>query len=223
MMKVMNKLAARLPRRAAWIVLMFGLLAGRARADIVLSNNLLPPQGWYDSTDNVSFSAAAVVMDNLVMSAFSNQSPPPSLGNFITVNGTCSVTLDLSSGGGSFLPYTAVGSYTMRFLHDIDIGPAAHFNTEMLQLNLSGGTLPAGAMIRESPTQASTGATTVTPLGGGQYHFDSFFDIFVELSVDGGQTWAPGSGIAHSTVMPAPGALTLLGLGLLGIRRRRRA
>lgn len=46
-------------------------------------------------------------------------------------------------------------------------------------------------MIRESPTLASTGQTTITDVGGGEFSITSFFDIFTELSVDGGQTWMP--------------------------------
>ena len=40
--------------------------------------------------------------------------------------------------------------------------------------------------IRESPPQPSQGQTSVTALGGGLYQIDSFFDVFVELSVEGG-------------------------------------
>jgi hypothetical protein len=52
-------------------------------------------------------------------------------------------------------------------------------------------------MIRESPTLASTGKTTERP-GAGGFYIDSFFDIFTELSLDGGQTWMPSdSGAGH--------------------------
>jgi hypothetical protein len=63
------------------------------------------------------------------------------------------------------------------------------YDTEMLQLNITGGNLPAGMMIRESPTLASTGKTAISPATGGGYIIDSFFDVFTELSTDGGQTW----------------------------------
>jgi hypothetical protein len=63
------------------------------------------------------------------------------------------------------------------------------FPTEMISMSLSGsaGVLPV--MLRESPTLASTGNTTITDLGGGLYHIDSFFDVFTELSLDGGNSW----------------------------------
>ena len=80
-------------------------------------------------------------------------------------------------------------------------------------------------MIRESPTLQSTGQTKVTDNGNGTFHVDSFFDVFTELSTDGGQTWIPSQGPSHVNLVPEPssivlGALGLLGLGFMAIRRR---
>ncbi len=106
------------------------------------------------------------------------------------------------------------------------------FETEMLQLDLVGSGLgndmPAGVMIRESPTLASTGKTHITDMGGGLYHIDSFFDVFTELSIDGGQTWNPGTAMhLEGGDVPEPSTLTLIGLGLFAgtataMRRTRR-
>ena len=100
------------------------------------------------------------------------------------------------------------------------------FQTEMLSLNLSGGSLPPGVMIRESPTLPSLGVTSVQDIGGGLYRIDSFFDVFTELSIDGGQTWMPStSGPGHVTLVPEPTSMSLLAAGFVGmmgfIRRRR--
>jgi len=107
-------------------------------------------------------------------------------------------------------------------------GDGQVFDTEMLSLDLAGGTLPPGVMIRESPTKASLGKTTITDIGGGLYRINSFFDVFTELSIDGGQTWTEGSGPMHMVGIPEPSTLTLAGMGLaacaaMAIRRRRRA
>jgi hypothetical protein len=77
-------------------------------------------------------------------------------------------------------------------------------------------------MVRESPTLPSLGQTSVSG-GLGDYTIDSFFDVFTELSLDGGQTWGPDlDGPAHMELCPEPGTLSLLVLGALAAVRRRR-
>ncbi len=101
-------------------------------------------------------------------------------------------------------------------------GGLGTFDTEMLSMTLTGG----GVMIRESPTLPSLGKTSISDIGGGMYHIDSFFDIFTELSLDGGQSWIPNSagnpfGLAGSTRVvlgiPEPASVALLALGALGL------
>jgi hypothetical protein len=82
-------------------------------------------------------------------------------------------------------------------------------DTELVQFDISDGPLPAGMMIRESPTLASPGHTRWSTFqwmpGFNTVH--SFFDIFTELSQDGGQTWAPADRSARLTlesVSPTP-------------------
>jgi hypothetical protein len=70
-------------------------------------------------------------------------------------------------------------------------------------------------MVRESPTLASLGETTITDLGGGTYRIDSFFDIFTELSLDNGTTWIPSSSVERVELIPEPTSLALLAIGLV--------
>jgi hypothetical protein len=123
--------------------------------------------------------------------------------------------LQIDDGPAS--PHT--GSGTMHIVGTAPGGVEPRvFDMEMLSLNLNG--LLGGAqpfMLRESPTLASTGKTTITQQPGGLYRIDSFFDVFTEMSIDGGATWAQGVGV------PEPSALALVAAacaGLFAVRRR---
>ncbi len=136
---------------------------------------------------------------------------------------------DLSVNGSPTVPVSSSGPST-AILTGKWGNTTGTFDTEMLQLDLSGGSPFGPFMIRESPTKQSTGKTTITNLGGGGYKIDSFFDVFTELSIDGGASWMPqsvggGPNPVHFDLggaVPEPTALGLLGLSLLGALRRSR-
>lgn len=131
-------------------------------------------------------------------------------------------------------PLFAVGPLAMTGLVGVEVygrsGPSetGTFDTEMLQLSLTGLSPLGQVLIRESPTLPSLGRTTITDLGGGQYQIDSFFDVFTELSIDGGQTWVPSTGSARVELqpdVPEPSSqlliVTAIALGANRFRRRR--
>ncbi|MSU62609.1 MAG: hypothetical protein EXS31_09455 [Pedosphaera sp.] len=76
------------------------------------------------------------------------------------------------------------------------------YNTEMLSLDIAGGNLPPNIKLRESPTLPSTGRTTIESLPGGQFGISSFFDIFTEISLDGGQSWSPAQSPLRLELQP---------------------
>jgi len=131
------------------------------------------------------------------------------------------VEIDLTGNGGvSWTPY-ALPSRPSRVLIEPPFpqGGDLIFPTEMLQLDLSGGGIPV--MIRESPTLASLGGILQRDLGGGQYHIDSFFDVFTELSLDGGQTWYPSDqALRITTIDQAPTPARTSTWGTVKIRYR---
>jgi hypothetical protein len=100
------------------------------------------------------------------------------------------VSLD---GGKSFQRVVAPAQAMVRIGSMREEGLTRYFDTEMLSLRVQGGGLQKGVMIRESPTKASTGRTQIEG-GGGAFMISSFFDIFIEVSLDDGATWTPAEG-----------------------------
>ncbi len=199
---------------------------------IVQSTTDLPPAGVYLTPDDVH---AKYTGDDLeiVLSAVKHQ---PFAGQFVerkATNGGLDEIETFGSGvfglvsvnGGSPFPLNGTGPVSVLVMGHGPLGsPTGTFDTEMLSMNLTAGP----ALIRESPSKASTGKTTITDIGGGLYHIDSFFDVFTELSLDGGMTWIPDSnGSAHVFLEPEPSTVSLLAIGLaglgVGVWRRRRA
>jgi len=127
-------------------------------------------------------------------------SPPVGIRNLVLFdvqacmplfNVTCEVSLDNGLTWHLKQP-SGNGSAKLSPTSPPGVNPAL-FDTELLQLDISGGGLPPGLMLRESPTKASTGQMHDETLGGGQFRIDNFFDVFFELSLDGGLTWMPST------------------------------
>ncbi len=102
-------------------------------------------------------------------------------------------------------------------------GPIHQFDVSVLSLELADSN---GIRLRESPTLLSSGQILRRDLPDGQFVVASFFDVFVEMSLDGGATWTPAnSSVQFQTVVPEPASLLLAVLaasGLICARRRRR-
>jgi hypothetical protein len=92
-------------------------------------------------------------------------------------------------------PVTITPRDTRKF-YRVYVGqsPFSFYDTELLELNIQGGNLPEGMLIRESPTRASLGKTAIASVPGGGHLVHSFFDVFTEVSMDGGQTWLVSTG-----------------------------
>ncbi len=114
--------------------------------------------------------------------------PPPPVGSSATF--PLSVEIAGISIGGVERAGSGI-TCIVRATSSFSDGTTSTFDTEMLQLDLSGGTLPSGIMVRESPSKASLGKTSARALSPGLFEVSSFFDVFTELSIDGGQTWTP--------------------------------
>ena len=176
--------------------------------------------GWAGPTDPVKGIKVSSVGNNLVAPSLN---PPPvqqpdgtwALDSFFDftyradfVSPTGPVTL--TGPGSGHLSGTAPTSADDSLL----------FNAEMLSLDLTGGPFFA---IRESPTLQSVGQTQIAADPGGTFRINSFFDVFTELSVDGGQTWTPNDPAVWSfQSVPEPTTLVLATMALVGCAFRRR-
>lgn len=180
----------------------------------------LPPLGSSYVGQFHSWGGGMFTLTNPVHSGFTmNQPPPPPGGS--QLHTFMSEVSGVFMGPGITAPVMVPNvpvSVQVVSRPDLDTGDTRFFDTEMLQLDINGG----GLMIRESPTRPSTGQTSVTSLGGGIYQINSFFDVFTELSLDGGQSWIPSDGSLRMDLHPTPAAAGLLALGGLVAARRRR-
>jgi hypothetical protein len=117
---------------------------------------------------------------------------------------------EISLPGGT--PETLSGQGHVQFTEVL--GATNTFDT-VLSLDLrESPSLPVrgGVMVRESPSKASLGRTSVSLDTSGQYRISSFFDIFTEMSLDNGITWTP-AGVPDANGNIVPVSLHLEGSG----------
>lgn len=203
--------------RFGFLLLVSGV-AGFASAQYFSTDNFIPSPR-YTANDGTIFPTTNVMWTGIRLDVSNGRIAPPSGGGPVfTSFFDVFVELDLTIGGTPST-YNAQADGTVSIQ---DIG-GGNYMTEMTQLDIAGGNLPGGMMFRESPTMISMGQTTISPTTGG-YEITSFFDIFTELSLDGGATWIPSSGHNHlEGTTPEPASiLALAGLSLGLLKRRNR-
>ena len=170
----------------------------------------------YESQDSIQFAGLQVTemvmyTDNLVQSA---------VGTTERNTVSASVKCVCDAGMGPVPGVVLSGPMVMDVALKAGITTGSMFATEIVSMSLSGNVGGLNVTVRESPTYDSTGELTVTDIGG-QYHIDSFFDVFTELSVGGGGFF-PAESSAHFNITPEPATMTLLAIGGLCMLARRR-
>ena len=186
--------------------------AAPLRAAVVTSTPNLPvgcPAGIYLTPADVHATyqgpGFTVILKRLAHIPFAQQTQRQIVGTeeVETFPSILTGAADFPAFGVFNLPVQASGPVVTRVFGKAGQTTGA-WDTEMLSMSLSGTTPFGPFMIRESPTLPSVGRTTVDDMGGGLYRISSFFDVFTELSVDGGQTWTPSvDGPARVELTPA--------------------
>jgi hypothetical protein len=201
-----------------------------ARADLLQPTATLPPPaGVYDLP---LVCITPVCLENASVSGFQDTLDILSAGNeLVSTTAVFAADIFQNSGGspGAFLgPLSIAGTMDFTYFGRSLATPLGTFNAQITNFDFTGMFNGHPFEIKQNPSQATTGQTTINQVAGtGLYQVSSFFDVFAELSLDSGP-FVPGPmrSSTLTTALPEPGtaALAILGLlGLIGTASRRRA
>ena len=170
-----------------------GTVTDNCPGNVFYVNCLVPIDGHYDSPTMVSY-GTDIAIRNIVLANFSDCYPlPVAIGQTEIHTYTSVASFELSQNGeNNWVPGQAPAAITIKITKTGETETESFFDTEMLTMNISGGTLPQGLQLRESPTLASTGQTSIPKSGKSsteEYVINSFFDVFTEISTDAGNSW----------------------------------
>lgn len=167
----------------------FGI-CGVARAGVVvLEDNLQLSRNYASPPGLVMAYGGTTWVRNFTVSSPTNRVAPPESGT-ITVSSFFDIFTEISTdGGATWLPRRdSVATVGAQITFDHQTGDTRYYNTLMQTLAVSDPDDPFRMRLDTTPPGASSGGTSITP-DSGFYRIDSFFDIFTELSVDGGSNW----------------------------------
>jgi hypothetical protein len=204
-----------------------GTLTGSAEASVITASPSLPlldvpytsPTGAGCFTViGVCVTPGAFTMTSVTSSVFDT------LGQEIDAQAVYNGTLT-TLGGALIGPISLTGTVDQRVEGRVSDTELGSFKTDVTGLDMSGLVLGHTLMmgLNPNPAEPSTGITSIVALNRG-FEINSFFDVFVELSLDGG----PGKPLHEITLVagapePSTWAMMLVGFAGLGFAARRRA
>lgn len=205
-----------------------------AFADLFEPDPFVPPA---DSVYTVANTCVSVLcLENITISNFTNITSQIVGGNQLTkadVSLNASAFQNTSPGTppgtpGNFIgPIQLNGEMDVTYFNKTTASEFGTFSDKITFLDLSGtfhgltGTHTITATL--NPNEASTGQTTVTRIGTEppEFRISSFFDVFAEISIDGGP-FVPGPGrVAQLGETPEPAYYGAVGILLAAMLVRR--
>lgn len=199
--------------------------AGTAVAEIYPTATLPPPNAIYAVTAGAGcFPFAGVcVTPGVLANIVPTSSTFIPAGQDIVSNGTFSTALSDLVTGAPLGTITLSGTFEQLVEGRTTPTETGDFPTELLDLDFSGPVLGHTLTVRLDASHSSTGETSVQPAGSNEFRIDSFFDVFVDLSLDTNPPLSTTRGPLTLTLVPEPATIALLVLpllGLIGLRRR---
>jgi hypothetical protein len=204
--------------------------AGMSFGQVTTSNPGLPPNtGAYMTPSQVhadySGPGLAIVLSQVSHEPFANtaQISDNSATKTETESFNSQLTGMVSVNGSPSTAFTLTGPVSVEAFGK-DGNVTGTFNTQMTSMDLTGTILGNPVEIMLDPANPTTGQTSITSVGGGLYQITSFFDVFTELSLDGGNTFIPqnnGPSVVNLEPLPEPTSISLLGVGVFALLRRR--
>jgi hypothetical protein len=211
-------------RRACWIIAAVGFVvaeaqSGPGKASIISSSPSLPLVGvpyvamgagaGCFPTANICISQGRLIQTSVVSSTFNID------GQDIVTNAAFDGTLT-TLGGTPLGPISLTGTVEEEVEGRTFSTETGSFTTDLTDLSLIGPLSGNTLTVTLDGSNPSAGMTTITPTSG-EYRIDSFFDVFVDLTLDQVPPLAASVGPIRLIAVPEPATWAMMLIGFAGL------